>query len=268
MEKIGHIKIDQIRLNLPCDSVPILSTDHEMPLEVEKANSIFKLDRVFDNYDLGYGHNGYTNSCVYGLSDQGRAASISWNPDRSDMGISIDFTATGKDLYEQLCELKGIEVDWRYLIKQVVNDYGGHISRIDIATDLINYGFSVDSICRRLNASEITVLNMRKRRIPADRFRIVGTMESRQTLYVGSRSSDAFLRIYDKKTEQNRPNGTYRGLAQQCEDWIRVEAEFKHRVAKSIGQHISKYDGDNFYQELLGIVLERWTMADEEDQAN
>lgn len=109
---------------------------------------------------------------------------------------------------------------------------------------------------------------MRKRRIPADRFRIVGTMESRQTLYVGSRSSDAFLRIYDKKTEQNRPNGTYRGLAQQCEDWIRVEAEFKHRVAKSIGQHISKYDGDNFYQELLGIVLERWTMADEEDQAN
>lgn len=36
-----------------------------------------------------------------------------WNPDRKDMGISIDFTAVGKAVYEALvADYTGLKVGW------------------------------------------------------------------------------------------------------------------------------------------------------------
>ncbi len=76
----------------------------------------------------------------------------------------------------------------------------GHISRLDIATDLINYGFSVNEIIQRLKNEESFFLNTQGNKINANRFKIIGSYSEAQTLYIGSRKSDAFLRIYDKKS--------------------------------------------------------------------
>ena len=59
------------------------------------------------------------------------------------MGIHIDCTAIYKALYESPAELHELSVNWKEIIEWLY-EVLGHISRLDIAIDLINYGFSVN----------------------------------------------------------------------------------------------------------------------------
>lgn len=261
MKTINNIKIDQIRLNIPYEyvnRVELIRSSY--PREVILVDRIFHFAKLFHQNSEGYGHNGYTNSYNFGSGEQGGTVSIMWNRTRKDMGILIDLTATGKALFENLAELHGITINWQEIIRTLHKDYNGHISRIDIATDLLNYGFSINDISQRLKEEKSFFLNKQGNKINSNRFRIVGTTDEAQTLYIGSRKSDAFLRIYDKKIEQSRIDGLYRALANECEDWIRIEGEFKHRLAKEIGTYISNLETDNIYPYLLGCVLERWSL--------
>jgi DNA relaxase NicK len=263
----SDIKIDQIRLNIPYENLNMEKfLNNEIPEEVIVIDRIFHFLKIFDTYSQSYGHNGYTDSFEFG-GENGKI-SVMYNRNRKDMGILIDFTATGKSLYENLAQLYGIKIDWKALITSVCNQYSGHVSRIDIATDLIDYGFSVNTISQSLQQGKYVFLNMIGNRIDRKRYKAIGDMDNVQTLYVGSRKSDAFLRIYDKKVEQLRADGMYRSIALSCNDWIRVEAEFKHRLAKKIGQLITNYEGDNIYPYLLSCVLERWSLVIEEKEIN
>lgn len=263
----SDIKIDQIRLNIPYENLNMEKfIDSDIPREVIAVDEIFHFLRIFNTYSKTYGHNGYTESFELG-GDNGRI-SVMYNSNRKDMGVLVDFTATGKNLYENLAQLYGIKIDWRNLISTVCNQYIGHVSRIDIATDLIDYGFSVNTISKNLQQGKYVFLNMIGNRIDRKRYKAIGNMDNVQTLYVGSRKSDAFLRIYDKKVEQLRADGMYRSIALNCNDWVRVEAEFKHRLAKKMGQLITNYEGNNMYPYLLGCVLERWSLVIEEKEIN
>lgn len=263
MKPMNNIKIDQIRLNIPYEYVSKIDLiNSKYPKEVILIDRIFHFARLFRQSSEGHGHNGYTNSYNFGSGEQGGTVSIMWNGTREDMGILVDLTATGKVLFEDLAEMQGITIDWKEIIQTIYKEYRGHISRIDIATDLLNYGFSVNEISQRLKNQESFFINKQGNRISSNRFKIVGTTDAAQTLYIGSRKSDAFLRIYDKKIEQNRTDGLYRSLAKECEDWVRIEGEFKHRLAKEIGTYISNIETDSIYPYLLGCVLERWSLVD------
>ncbi len=263
----SDIKIDQIRLNIPYENLNMEKfLNNDIPREVIVIEKIFHFLKIFDTYSKSYGHNGYTESFEFG-GNNGRI-SVMYNPSRKDMGILIDFTATGKSLYENLSQLYGVKVDWKNLISTVCNQYSGHVSRIDIATDLIDYGFSVNTISRNLQQGNYVFLNMIGNKIDRKRYKNIGNIDNVQTLYVGSRKSDAFLRIYDKKVEQLRADSMYRSIALNCNDWVRVEAEFKHRLAKKMGQLITNYEGNNMYPYLLGCVLERWSLVIEEKEIN
>lgn len=141
---------------------------------------------VFKSNTISYGHNGYTSSYNFGSGEQGGNVSVMWNESRKDMGILIDFTATGKALYESFSELHGIPVNWKRIINQLYKMMS-HLSRLDIATDLINYGFSVDDIIQRLKYEKSFFLNTQGNRISSNRFKIIGNYNEAQTLYVGSR---------------------------------------------------------------------------------
>jgi DNA relaxase NicK len=263
METINNIKIDQLRLNIPYDEIYQVEDSQGLPKEVIVADKLLHLAWLFKSNTVSHGHNGYTSSYNFGSGEQGGTISVMWNETRKDMGILVDFTATGKALYESLAELDGITVNWKRIIEELYKKMG-HISRIDIATDLINYEFSVNQIIQRLKSEKSFFLNAQGNKINSNRFKIIGNYEEAQTLYVGSRKSDAFLRIYNKKIEQDRASGLYRNLARNCKDWIRVEAEFKHRLAKDIGKYIAELTADNIYPYLLGCVLERWSLVDKE----
>ena len=97
--------------------------------------------------------------------------------------------------------------------------------------------------------------------IGSEHYKIIGSTEEAQTIYVGSRRSEAFLRICNKKIEQARSDGLYRAVSIECKDWIRIEAEFKHRLAKEIGKLIALMETDDIYPRLLSCVLDWWSLV-------
>lgn len=104
---------------------------------------------------------GYTNSINYGASEQG-LVTIMFNPKRLDMGLLIDLTASGKVMFESLAQLQDIKVDWKRIVEVIYQKFQGHVSRIDVAIDLIDYGYSVDEIYNKLKNEEYLFLNERK----------------------------------------------------------------------------------------------------------
>lgn len=196
--KLNNVKIDQIRFMIPVKDQRL--KENEFPIELNKVNNLFRFETIFTQKSiLNFGRNGYTNSINYGSSEQD-LVTIMFNPKRLDMGLLIDLTASGKAMFESLAQLQDIKVDWKRIIEIIYQKFQGHVSRIDVAIDLIDYGYSIDKIYNKLKNEEYLFLNARKQLIPAERIRYIGANNQVFTIYVGSRKSDAFMRLYDKKT--------------------------------------------------------------------
>lgn len=105
----------------------------------------------------------------------------------------------------------------------------GHITRMDLALD--DYGhnqyFSVSDIQRYLEEDRV-VSKFRKYHTDID-YKMGGEIIG-HTLYLGSRKSDVFLRIYDKKLEQNAKHPENASEI----PWIRWEFELKNDRAMSV----------------------------------
>lgn len=93
-----------------------------------------------------------------------------------------------------------------------VHKFSWHLSRVDIAYDSndvtmkeiwnkIEYG----EYCTRATITMMSKITKYKQRL--------------ETVYIGNRSSDRFMRIYDKKVEQGLTD-------EECKNWVRMEMEF------------------------------------------
>lgn len=260
MKAIKNIKIDQIRFTIPINESSLKNTDE--PDVIKAINRYFKFRLLFGRpARKPTGKNGYTNSILWGTSEQGGLISVMYNPARVDMGVLIDFTSTGKTLYESLCQINGIDVNWRKIITRVYQFFNGHASRIDIAIDLINKGYSVNSIFKKLKSGEYVFINPVKQRIGFERIQYIGKSDEINTIYVGSRYSDAYLRIYNKKLEQMNKKGIFHSLAINCNDWVRVEGEFKNKECHNIGAMVSTLSQDNIEPYLASYVNKHWKLV-------
>ncbi len=178
------------------------------------------LERIYNAFDVedetlnGFGGMGYTESVF--VLDGGR---VFWHPDRPEMGIHVrlnsasvaqsGFTAFG-------------------LIGRVL-DMEAKIKRIDIALDDFEGLLDLDEVYKNLRDGDVVT-----------RFRRVGRIESSKlgeiegsglTVSLGSRSSEAFIRMYDKKAEQEGKTGKRVGV----DHWVRVEMELKSDKAHAFG---------------------------------
>lgn len=259
MKKLSNIKIDQIRFTIPVKDQKL--KENEFPIELNTIDNLFRFETIFSQKSvLSFGRNGYTNSINYGASDQG-LVTIMFNPKRLDMGLLIDLTASGKAMFESLSQLQDITVNWKRIIEVIYQKFQGHVSRIDVAIDLIDYGYSINEIYNKLKNQEYLFLNARKQLISANRIKYIGANNRVLTIGVGSRSSDAFLRLYNKKQEQLDNKGLYRSIANNYHDWIRIEGEFKHREAHAIGAMVSTLNTDNIYPYLADCILKHWKLV-------
>ncbi len=110
----------------------------------------------------------------------------------------------------------------------------GKVTRIDLAVDdLGNKFFSCDDVHEFYENHQIITT--------AKKFKHVRSEESHnkdgETLYFGSRSSDRFLRVYDKALEQkskHRPDAP--------SSWTRWELEIKGKTANLIAERLSHAD--------------------------
>ena len=134
-----------------------------------------------------------------------------WNSEAERMGFHV--VLSGSSL--RWMWKKGTSP--QYLLDGL-HDLGARFSRIDLAIDLRG------SLLTPVELSKKSLRPYKGRgRTPA--LTTVTGDDGSWTVYVGSRSSDKFLRIYDKAKEQ----GNYEA------DYVRIEGEFKGMVAHWLG---------------------------------
>jgi DNA relaxase NicK len=157
--------------------------------------------------------NGYDRSNRY---ESG--AVVMWSSTREDMGIHLVLSGSCLKWMHEHGQDSQKALMW-------VNKLGGRVSRIDLAIDVKNSGLNMVDVCKPNRLPY-------KGRGRTPKLTPVGDEEDGWTVYIGSRSSDKFLRIYDKALEQGDKNA----------DWIRIELECKGLVAHYLGETLSKGD--------------------------
>ena len=111
----------------------------------------------------------------------------------------------------------------------------GHVTRIDVAIDDIgcNY-FTTDDVCGLYGNTQIVSKFRNMRNVVESE---ISGKKTGHTVYFGSRTSDIFLRVYDKQLERNRKlsaSGTHIDNF-----WVRWELELKNDRAVSVSKMLT-----------------------------
>lgn len=166
----------------------------------------------------------FSGSGVMGYTESVRmpgAGKILWHPARKDMGIHIILPGSA---------LPDLKVTALGAINRVY-DWGGKISRLDIAFDDYEGTLDIETMYEKILSGQLVTRFRKVSRI--DGASIGKDERTGYTVNVGSRKSEAFIRIYDKAIEQKA-----RGVdsASIPENWIRVEVELKGKKANAFGK--------------------------------
>lgn len=240
------IQIDQLSIYYPL-------VEDNIDQQIENICNTWNFTYLLGNYETCPPQNRYREAI--GWCDN--SIKLMWNRERKDMGILLYFTATGKRNYEFYGAAKELSIDWLPLFRHV-NRYNGHLTRIDIAIDVFDADFTVGTILNDLNERRLVVKNRKDANI-GNSVKFYGEDKELTGMYVGSRNSSSYLRIYDKKNEQlKNHNNPYYNFANNFDNWIRIEGEFTKEKAKSIGIELSKSFGD---KKLMGFVLNQWNFV-------
>lgn len=130
---------------------------------------------------------------------------VMWSPERADMGVSVDLPGSALGLLDV----------WMLIDHVVDNDYS--VSRIDLAIDVPERWEGV-ILARLLQIGWVTTAAKKWQHI---------TGTTGWTVYVGSRTSERFLRVYDKGAQMGTDDA-----------WTRVELECKGDYARGITKYL------------------------------
>ena len=174
------------------------------------------LQRVAAGLNIGqlkendYGGMGYTSSA--NVLDGAR---MFWHHDRPEMGIHVRINSGSL----HLTGLSPLGILNRVL------DWSGRITRIDIAFDDRDGLLDIGRMYEKLLAGEVSTRFRRVARIVGAE--LIDRKKTGDTVNVGSRSSNAFIRMYDKKKEMESRGKDVMGIKK----WTRVELEMKKEKA-------------------------------------
>lgn len=104
--------------------------------------------------------------------------------------------------------------------------HGARFARLDLAIDAVNTGLVIPALKHAFDAGLVEK--------SARKCALILTGRDGYCLYVGSRTSARFLRIYNKAAEV-----TGRGIAPDAGDWVRIELETKGYFANSAAHRIA-----------------------------
>lgn len=141
-----------------------------------------------------------------------------WHNDYAAMGLHEVFSgSTLRNLFER----SGVASSE---ILESAIDAGGRITRLDLALDAQDEQISLSNIAAALNRGENTGTSRA--------FSEIKSNDSGHTIYVGSRQSEKFIRIYDKAAQE--------GLTGN--DWKRFEIETKGDVSRALSHMLATND--------------------------
>jgi hypothetical protein len=165
------------------------------------CNKVFPFAQGWIECRALFGHTvGYQNSAY-------PTVTVHWSPSRIDMGVMIDMPGSA------MRDLANEDVVGFYALQ------GFRCSRIDLALDFESRA-PFEELHDEFEDGKVLC--------KARRARLIKEAEGR-TVYVGSRHSEKFLRIYDKSAEQ-----------QTNELWTRVELECKGEFARGVARHVAQ----------------------------
>lgn len=145
----------------------------------------------------------------------GNGAQLLWNPNDNRMGHHVVFSGSAlRSLFEQMA------IQPTALLRACL-DAGLRISRLDLAKDLTGQALDGEAIYKRL-ASGIGGGTTQK-------FSRIENAQGGQTIYMGSRQSERFVRLYDKAQESG----------DNSKPWWRLEIETKGDVARIVADALT-----------------------------
>jgi len=163
---------------------------------------------------------------------------ICWHEYMQNMGIAIRFSAHAWSYYQAEYEKKYQEkTDVAQFLRMVQSDiiYTTRLSRIDLVADYKNHGLHIHQIYQDLKKGDLYITNWKEHRVRL-KMSAIEKDGVAETIYLGSRKENtrAFLRIYDKRSEQVANHGFRLDEALATDDWVRFEAVFKGKYAHQI----------------------------------
>lgn len=177
---------------------------------------------------------GYTNTIHYETG-----AKRMYSTERLDMGEHFVFSGS---CLANIWSSSGINP---FSLLYTILDFNGRVSRIDFAIDVRFIELSVTKLSSLSNTAK-------KGAGRAPSRSLVTSDNGGATHYVGSRSSDKFLRIYNKS-------------AQLGEDgfWTRIELEMKGQTAHAVGWQASYLNEADFFAMCSGMIKSVFDCDDE-----
>ncbi|HHA7402100.1 TPA: replication initiation factor domain-containing protein [Streptococcus pneumoniae] len=216
-----------------------------------------KLSDNLGELTIAAGRNGYSQ--VFLFDDNN---SISYNENRADMGIQFYFSATGLDnflssigitFYNFMKSLKQFSDD---LKDELAGEWS--ISRCDVALDFIDEISSEEfnQLSEKLNQKNSSIeikkihpLSYNEVKNRTQKIKVISESGEAQTLYIGSRSGDIFVRFYDKK-RQLIDTGKSFEEAMNFDSFYRFEVEFKLKdkeQRRELLEQIVSHDADESF---------------------
>lgn len=198
MEPARATTIDWLSYTLPWQSPRIKRLSPEVSIEVIAERSSGMIERWYAEKPL----HGYRWQVV-SVEKPGLRVMIS--PRNHDMGVHVQFAGsalTGESVMDRL---------------QYALESGGNVTRLDVAVDVAQ-AWDIPALYELARDGGATTRTKK--------FSLITSTEG-TTFYAGSRTSEKFLRIYDKaaQTGSGRP-------------WTRIELECKGDFAKNIAKFL------------------------------
>jgi hypothetical protein len=166
------------------------------------------------------------------------------HPDRPDMGRHIVYSGSCLNNLEKLHEMTGLDVLRYYMAHEC------KITRIDIAVDAHDSAFDILKARDTFKAGKAAT-NAKKSTFLSDE-------NDGYTLYVGTRNSEAMLRIYDKAKESGITGDWIRfelecreSKAQQVADMLFRLNEPSHQMMQSMIKGFIDFPKDQIYQSIM-----------------
>lgn len=158
------------------------------------------------------GWSGYSSSAF--VLGTGR---IGWDSERLEMGVHCSLPSKALGV---LCEIDpAVKDDPRGFLQHLINDWGATFKRADAAIDDKKGRLRVDRMVEHVRRGDIRM-----------RFRTASfnedLLKDGATLYLGSRTSQVYLRAYDKRAQV-----VAAGEEDPGHPWVRCEMELKGEAA-------------------------------------
>lgn len=223
--------IDWLTVTFKSDTVTsviaMLGLDHDLFVEKQSFTNGYPLDTFFSNIHIWSGaddpqyYKGSYNKQGKWITPEMKA--------RNDMGVCLNLSGQGCRAFEEHSK-----VGWFELIKRIFQ-HDGHITRLDLAYDdhmgvIDIHRFAVD-------------IRDRNYRSKAKTAQIIWSDDQERdiqgiSVYIGKRSSDVLIRVYDKAAERGYDASKH---------WIRVELQLRDERAREAMKAL-------FRKESIGVV--------------